>query len=258
MNDAGAAPVHFIFLRHLQAVGVFACGACGAAGGGWPRVTIAKREGAPVELFAGAVRLSRHAAREVSAQAPAFARGEAFLRFIPEPAEGWDGGLHLTWHGREGAVETRFAAETGHPAELSRILALAPAEAVLRIAGAAIAASRREGEAWESLPRPLERFLRLVHKGLSTGGGQVDTVLRVGDAGMLIAGKLDTDEPLAEAALFALSGRRVALAVPLPATDSTPAGRGFAVFAETGERRADERRWFLELAPVGGDKRRLA
>ncbi|HVH75229.1 MAG TPA: glycosyltransferase [Stellaceae bacterium] len=258
MNDAGAAPLHFIFLRHVPEVGVFACGACGAAERGWPPVTVATPAGEPAELFAGAARLSRDAAREVFAQSPVAARGAAFLRFFPEPAAAWNGGLQLTRHGPGGRAETHFAAATGHPAELGRILALAPADEMLRIAAAAVAAARRDGADDAGLPRPLERFLRLVHKALSTGGGQIDTVLRVPGRGMLIAGALEAeDEPPAAAALLALSGRRVALALPLPASGAGGAGRGFAVFGETGEPRSGERRWWLELTAAKGEKRRL-
>lgn len=258
MNKAGAAPVNFIFLRYVPAVGIFACGACHAVGKKWPRVAIESGGGEPNELFDGALRLSRRAARDLLARSPAAARGEAFLRFIPEPAESWDGGLHLAWQGEGGAAERGFVPQTGHPAELSHILGLTPAEEVLRIAAAAIAAARHEEGDGKSLPRSLEGFLRLVHKCLSTGGGRIDSVLRVGDAGMLIAGTVEeNEEPFAAASLLALSGRRIALQPPLPATGATPAGHGFAVFAETGEPRADERRWFLELATASGEKRRL-
>jgi GT2 family glycosyltransferase len=258
MNDAGAAPVHFFFLRRVPAVGVFACGACRRAGEERPRVEIEGEDGEPKELFEGALFLSRRAARDLLARSPATPRGDVFLRFIPEPAENWDGGLQLAWQGQGGAAGRGFVPQTGHPAELSHILGLAPAEEVLRIAAAAIAAARREEGDGESLPRPLEDFLRLVHKSLSTGGGRIDSVLRVGDAGMLIVGRLEEDEePFAAASLLALSGRRVGLAVPLPATGGAAAGGGFAVFAETGEPRADERRWFLELATAGGEKRRI-
>ena len=258
MSEAGATPFHFIFLHQVPAVGVFACGAARRAGGDWPRLTIEQPGGEPAELFAGAVRLSPRAARTLFVGSPAAARGEAFLRFMAEPADAWDGGLHLAWHGPEGVIERCFVPATGHPAELSRILAVAPAEAVLRIAVAAIAAWRQVGDA-ASLPRPLERFLRLVHKGLATGGGRIDSVLRIPGGGMLIAGALDAaQESLQEAALLALSGRRIPLALPLPATGAGEAGRGFAVFADAGEPRADERRWFLELGLVGGHKRRVA
>jgi GT2 family glycosyltransferase len=258
MNDAGAAPVHFIFLRRVPAVGVFACGICRSAGKERPRVAVESEGGEPAELFEGALPLSRRAAREVLARSPAAPRGEVFLRFIPEPAESWEGGLHLAWRDRGGAVERGFVAETGHPAELSHILELAAAEEVLRIAAAAVAAARHDGGDGKALPRSLDGFLRLVHKRLGTGGGRIDSVLRVGDVGMLIAGSIEEDgEPLAAASLLALSGRRIGLAVPLPATGGAAAGRGFAVFAETGEPRADERRWFLELATPGGETRRI-
>ena len=253
-DDAGASPFQLLFLRRVPQAGVFAAGLCRREGEDWPRVAVAG-----ADFFAGAVRLSRRALREVFPIAEIMARDEPFLAYLPEPAAAWEGGLHLAWGDGEGTAERRFLAETGQPDDLARLLRLAPAEAVLRIAAAAIAAWRREEqEAGASPPRSLDRFLRLVHKGLATGGGEIEKVWRVGAGGMLLAGRLDGEEEPVEAALVALSGRRIPLALPLPATRTEPAGRGFALFGAAGELRAEDRRWWLELAAEGGERRRIA
>jgi GT2 family glycosyltransferase len=283
-DDTIATRLHIVIADHLSAdrlaiVGWFADPLMQVA-----RVSIGVGTGAEVDLASHACLLVHRSAHVAFGAPPCVPVKFSFVCLLPGRSIDQADGLRVRLHGWSGeTIETAVPA-VGDASRLADIMADVPEADAFRTTEHLLGGWQRTAAESRRLPEPLEQLAERTHRRIdprrnygSTIGAppaacSVDYALRVGTSGILMRGWLlhDETDTVEKIVLVSLSGRRVPLAIPLPAVarpdvlEAKPedvASRnndcGFVAFAAMDGLERDDALWFFEVILSGGTVKRV-
>ncbi len=278
------ARLHFEFVGRFRGFGTLAAGWIADPGERVLAVSIRAGSAAPTEFGAGAALLPAPECREVFRIPRHFAAKYGFVVLAAEPEIEGEYGQTLEVRLEGGGIQRRVLPPAGSVAGLAQLVARAPLAYGLSVVRQILAGRRANDRRHGSLPEEIDALVLAVHQKIdpdynygSHGNGAaaecyVERVIRVGTAGMLVAGWIfhDDSDRVRELAVTSLNGRRVVFGAPVPAVARTDvvdakseqiASRnrdcGFIAFAAVPDLAGDDRAWFLELIMETGAIKRF-
>jgi O-antigen biosynthesis protein len=207
-----------------------------------------------------------------------------FVLRVDDPATDGPSGLILEVRFRSGEVQRCVLPLAVTPPGLEELLARAPVSYGLAVLRHMLAGWRAVRPRFEELPKQITALATAVQQKIDPsqnygGGGngavvegQVERVLRVGNAGLVVAGWLlhDDSDWIRDVAAVSLFGHRVDLDTPLPAVARPDIAEarggqiasrnrdcGFVAFAAVSNLASDDRAWFLEFVTEAGVVKRI-
>lgn len=281
-NETTSPRLHFLIADYIIGLGFVVAGWFADPLSEVAAISVDSAVGVTLDLFSTAeVLTDRHQNQGFNAPSDVAVKF-GFVLLVPEQALGKADGLHLRLRLATGETRHCIVPPVGAVAHLSNILDAAPDDYALRIIERLLKAWSSNGSRSPHLPERLEALAQQIHRRIEPRrnfGTQADTPnasyhvdksIRVGTAGILLAGWLISDQAdsIKEIALVSLFGRRAVLGAPLatkdrPGAPATEIGQfarpdsSYAVFAAIEGLDRRDRLWFLEVIMEDGTIKRV-